>query len=161
MHYSFGSDNERPHIVGPILNNLDACIVSKCSIYVPELGSDEIRDHRSARDCEWNDQDIYTFTFRSTVVDLVEWNVVKLPTWIAGKSGSLDLARLVGRDSKMRIVAYEYDGEDTGHKVHRKDATRYLFCAEVESLIIRSEKDFLHKLKLPRSALPLDSGVTV
>jgi len=150
MHYSFGSENERPHIVGPILNNLDRCITTKCEKSLPELGNEDFDAYRSETELEWNDRDIYTFTFRSTFLDLVEWRIVNLPTWIAGKSGSLDLARLWGTNAKLRIVAYEEGCEakinNAGQNEHRKDNLNYLFCAEVSSLLDRNRTPFRNQM---------------
>jgi hypothetical protein len=157
MHYSFGSSTERPHIVGPILNNVDTCVVTKNDIRgvpsPPTLGYDLRSDNESidTRNIEWNTNDTYTLTFRSTFVDLVQWKIVNLPSWIG--NGHLDLTRLWGNNAKLRIVAYDVRQNVDGNAVHARDQTCYLFCAEIEPLFVEQKMVSLSSNKMEIDSL--------
>jgi hypothetical protein len=134
IHYSFGEDDELPHIVAPAHVLFDRVVVTPPDQMPPPIDepleeSAEAIAHRKTRKVygKWGTTDTYSFSFYSMYIDLPSWQLVGLPA-----SGDLSLKTFWGK-SLLRLCMYEKIGET---KQHYRSDKRYVFLTEAKHLSV-------------------------
>lgn len=134
IHYSFGEDDELPHIVAPAHVFFDRVVVTPPDQVPPPIDepleeSAEAIARRKARKVygKWGTINTYSFSFYSMYIDLPQWQLVGLPA-----SGDLSLKTFWGK-SLLRLCMYEKIGET---KQHYRNDMRYVFLAEAKHLSV-------------------------
>jgi len=132
VHYSYGSQTERPHIVAPIETVADCAIASYPSAVLDDtkprrgfkINSEDYMPVNSV--CEsWNTDDLYTFSFSNDHVNFPSWCLVNMPLG----PETVSLRRFWGDDNIVRLIAYEAESG----KEHNIEEISYMLCAEVKT----------------------------
>ena len=86
IHYSFGTNEERAHIVFPASTFFERLVVTRPGEELPTMGEDfDEPEAASARrkayktKIDWNTEDTYSMSFHSMYMDFPSWSIVKLP----------------------------------------------------------------------------------
>jgi hypothetical protein len=130
LAYSFGTDDELPHISFPLITAMDHVVVTKAHEHVPTLGqpfveSHELRQRRmsSTKNAEkWNLEDTYSMSYSADSIDLSTWRII-YPC-------EVNLGNLWGT-SALRLIIYEKDQE-------RTDTNNYLVALQIKFLGVPS-----------------------
>lgn len=143
LHHSFGDKEgfELPHITGPLWSAVDRLIISGPGKTPPIMGDTFPEDpvSRSIRrkvpdySITVSLEDIYSFSFKTSNIDLIQWKAANLPLM-----GSMDLHTFWG-DANLRMCAYcvpsdaQVEMNDNGlPKLHPQSVNQYCFALEVQ-----------------------------
>lgn len=143
LHHSFGDkDNfELPHITGPLWSAVDRLIITGPGKTPPIMGETFPEDpvSRSIRrkvpdyTISVSLDNIYSFSFKTSNIDLIHWKAANLPLM-----GSMDLHTFWG-DASLRMCAYcvpteaKVEMNDNGlPKFHPQSINQYCFALEVQ-----------------------------
>eukprot|EP00946_MAST-07B_sp_MAST-7B-sp1_P002033 g2033.t1 len=129
FHHSFGSsrEKEKPHIVTSFYNGVDAFVATPPGEEPPPLGRDlpESKEDRAFRrkapvGTLQIDTDLtYSFSFHSMYVDLLNWQIVKIPGF-----KPVDLHSYWG---SLPLYIALYDLRDNSGDYHSEDRKRYFW----------------------------------
>lgn len=145
MHHSFGDKNnfELPHIMSPMWSTIDRMVVTSCGENPPPLGP-PLPENAAFRDARRKQADfqltvdlnsIYSFSFKTSNLDVVNWNVVNIPLM-----SNLDLHSFWA-DAAIRLCAYCVPDDkvaitetSTGGlpKYHPQSCLQYCFALEIK-----------------------------
>jgi hypothetical protein len=147
LHYAFGSDKERAHIVFPAWSSFERFVVTKPGDTPPKMGEDfvESKESVSARKAmrskpEWNTQDTYSMSFYTMYFDLAQWKLVNLPFM-----NDIDL-HTFWKNSDCRLSVYEKTGSDDKHLISK---CRYFFVVQVRFLGLDAKDETEDETVLP------------
>ena len=147
LHYSFGSDKERAHIVFPAWSSFERFVVTKPGQTPPTMGDEfvESKESVSARKAmrskpEWNTQDTYSMSFYTMYFDLAQWKLVNLPFM-----NDVDL-HTFWKNSDCRLSVYEKTGNDDKHLMSK---CRYSFVVQVKFLGLDAKDETEDETVLP------------
>ena len=132
MHYSYGDEHEKPHIVVPAWSFFDRMVVTRARMEPPDLdqlfpepmGSVTARQASGSKGA-WNINNTYSFSVCTPFVDFPSWKVVNL-----GFSHDVDLHVFWG-DAPVRLVLYEHRDATLSPYQHLQQYVHYLMSLQV------------------------------
>jgi hypothetical protein len=140
VHYSLGHlsgtpDREITHLVAPLWSTMGCVVITSPEETPPPLGQPfpETSQHKSSRrqhELEINLRDTYSFSMNSYNMDIVSWNLIKVPLLQV-----IPLRTFTG-ETPINLVAYEVpvtEGERYP-KRHPIDKLNHIFKVEVRAL---------------------------
>lgn len=132
MHYSYGDDKEKAHIVVPAYKFFERIQITKPDETPPALEEpfEETAESISRRKKQdgtgvWNTTDTFSFSFYSMYFDLPTWQLVGLPI-----SGNVSLKTFWG-DSLLYLCMYE---KPFSGKPHLQSSLQYAFSIQLKYL---------------------------
>jgi len=131
VHYSYGDDVEKAHIVFPALQFFSSIIITKPGGTVPSIAEPFVESNASIKarmnnsvKADWNTTDTYSLAFQTMYLDLPTWRVVQLPV-----TRDLDLRTFWG-DSFLALVMYE--GESDRKRRHVAENIQYSLMMKIK-----------------------------
>ena len=129
IHYSFGDEEERPHIVFPASTFFERLVVTTPGESPPQMGEefpepdDSIQSRKAyKKKINWNTDDTYSMSFHTMYFDFSTWSIVNLPI---GKDLKL---RTFWGNSSASMIFYECQGPNLKHST---DLKRYVVSLKV------------------------------
>jgi hypothetical protein len=137
LAYSFGTDDELPHISFPLMTCMENVVITKPHERIPSLGQPFVESHESrqrrrssAEDVKkWNLEDTYSMSYSADSIDLSAWRIV-YPCEVT-------LGNLWG-NSALRLIVYEKDQQTD--KSHNLVALQLKFLGIPSSSSVRGEE---------------------
>lgn len=142
VHYSLGHPIDQPnreitHLVAPLWSTMGGVVITPPNEQPPPLGETlpELPEHKQYRrqhDLEMNLTDTYSFSMNSYNMDIISWNLIKVPL--------LQVIPLQTFTSTqpINLVAYEVPVNNSDHKfpkLHPVNKLNYIFHVEVSPFI--------------------------
>lgn len=137
VHYSYGDNEERAHIVVPAYTFFERVIATPPGEMPPSIGEpfEESSESMTSRKVtksvgKWNTNDTYSLEFYSMYIDLPTWTLVSLPV-----SGNIALRTFWG-NALLKICMYELEtnAEMFRDQKHLEHLKRYVFAVQVRCL---------------------------
>lgn len=132
VHYSYGDDLERPHVVVPAWTLFDRMVVTRGTDEPPEMDQlfpeppkSVAARQASASNGAWNTTSTYSFSFSSRFVDFPEWKLINLIF-----SHDIDLHMFWG-NAPIRLVLYEHRDGVVAPDHHLQQFNFYLMMLQV------------------------------